>query len=330
MLFSSQYKLAGMVIEVASDHLSYLSILDEILKHMEISTKTLPDHRLVFCRVEKRDNDTEQDMFPLLLDGKRIGIVDNKDVLIQMILLTLEEVCCREKEWFAMFHAGAIAHGETCILLPGQADSGKSTLIAGMQFEGWTYLGDNLALIDQNGTLQPVPLAQRIKTSRQAILRGRVLELDDAPETEYLGQRVAHLPPLKHDMNAWQQQWPVSAIVFPRYEAGLELRFDRLAKREVIRTLAESNSVFGEQSLPDLVAWVNSRPAYVLEFGDLDEGVVMLNSLLGSTLEVPAADAGSQNRQIDKPPVNSLSAESPQEYAGQLQQEREPGWSSRH
>ena len=118
--------------------------------------------------------------------------------------------------------------------------------------------------------------------------------------------------------------------MFPRYEAGLELRFDRLAKREVIRTLAESNSVFGEQSLPDLVAWVNSRPAYVLAFGDLDEGVVMLNSLLGSTLEVPAPDAGSQNRQIDKPPVKSLSAESPQEYAGQLVQERGPGWSSRH
>ena len=46
-----------------------------------------------------------------------------------------------------LLHAGVVVRGPHCLVLPGRAEAGKSTLVAGLVRAGWGYGSDELALL---------------------------------------------------------------------------------------------------------------------------------------------------------------------------------------
>lgn len=57
---------------------------------------------------------------------------------------------------YVLVHAGVAQLGDATLLFPGSPESGKSTLVAGLVRSGWTYLSDELALLDpQTGVVMP-------------------------------------------------------------------------------------------------------------------------------------------------------------------------------
>jgi hypothetical protein len=64
------------------------------------------------------------------------------------------------------FHAGVVATGESCILLPGSSGSGKSSLTLALTDKGFRYFSDEVALLEpETFRVLPVPLAICVKRS---------------------------------------------------------------------------------------------------------------------------------------------------------------------
>lgn len=60
-------------------------------------------------------------------------------------------------------HAGAVAHNDRAIVMPGQSFSGKTTLVAALVHAGATYYSDEFAVVDECGLVHPYakPLSLR-------------------------------------------------------------------------------------------------------------------------------------------------------------------------
>lgn len=52
-------------------------------------------------------------------------------------------------------HAGAVAVGDRAVIFPGRSFSGKTTLVAAFLQAGATYLSDEFAVLDPEGTVHP-------------------------------------------------------------------------------------------------------------------------------------------------------------------------------
>jgi hypothetical protein len=61
-------------------------------------------------------------------------------------------------------HAGVVAHEGRALLLPGRSLAGKTTLVAALVAQGATYLSDEFAVLDADGTVHPYlkPLSLRL------------------------------------------------------------------------------------------------------------------------------------------------------------------------
>lgn len=89
------------------------------------------------------------------------------DQLLYQILTRLQE----RNEEFLLVHAGSVVtpRGEG-VLLPADAGSGKTTLVAGLIRAGFGFLSDEIGVIDHSGgVLRPYPRALNFKEGAEAI-----------------------------------------------------------------------------------------------------------------------------------------------------------------
>jgi hypothetical protein len=116
------------------------------------------------------------------LEARRIGIVEEEDgtycvyqasnrvaenVTLNLALIHFDD---QVRSYVAVnspgnvfVHAGAVAHGDRAIVIPGESFSGKSTLVEALVRQGAIYYSDEYAVFDQQGRVQPFaqPLSLR-------------------------------------------------------------------------------------------------------------------------------------------------------------------------
>jgi hypothetical protein len=108
-------------------------------------------------------------------------------------------------------HAGAVAHGESAVLLCGPWGHGKSALVIALcQNSEWRYLSDDIVPLDPfNGKIIPFSQSPTIREIREAPLPDsrrnelRKLEVEMGPETICAEATAVH------------------TVVFPSYRFGL-------------------------------------------------------------------------------------------------------------
>lgn len=100
-------------------------------------------------------------------------------------------------------HAGVVAHGGRALVLPGSSLAGKTTLVAALVAQGATYLSDEFAVLDAEGTVHPYlkPLSLRVVPGSRAQW--------DAPVERFGGA-------------AADRAFPAAIIAITRYERGAE------------------------------------------------------------------------------------------------------------
>jgi len=115
-------------------------------------------------------------------------------------------------------HAGAIAAGGRGILLPADGGAGKTTLVIDLCRSGAAYLSDDVGVVAAaGGTLIPFPKSLRLRRFNAKRLTGwRLL----GPFPDWTGGEVWYAPPAANEL-AIGEAVPLSAVVFPRYEADL-------------------------------------------------------------------------------------------------------------
>lgn len=104
--------------------------------------------------------------------------------------------------------AGVVAFGRKAILIPGQRNTGKTTLVAELVKQGATYYSDEHAVLDAQGRVHPY--ARPLSVYSVAGVRGRM------PVSDLGG--VAGVKPL-----------PVGLVVESEYRAGKKWRVQELS-----------------------------------------------------------------------------------------------------
>lgn len=193
----------------------------------------------------------------------------------------------KQAHQFLMLHSAAVERNGRVLLLPAWPGAGKSTLCAALVSRGWRLFSDEFGLVRvDDGQLVPLPRPVPLKNRSIGVIR------DFAPQAEFgpdfHGTRkgtVAHL--LSPDACVQQAEVPALPgwLVFPRYQAGAQLRIDPIVKPQAFMKLANNSfnyQLLGLQGFRGIARLVRDCDCYILSYSDLDEAIEAMNRLADS------------------------------------------------
>jgi hypothetical protein len=178
-------------------------------------------------------------------------------------------------------HAGVVAKGTNCILLPAASGSGKSSLTAALTHSGFSYFSDEVGLI-QRSTLQvvPVPLAVCVKSTGWDLMSRYYPEIATLPKHKRDDHKiVCYIPPrpaaVRHEPGL------ISHIFFPHYAEGETTRLEPLSRSVAFTRLMDQcvalRHRLDRDNVSDMVSWIGKIDCYSLRFSSLDEAVALVN-----------------------------------------------------
>lgn len=173
-------------------------------------------------------------------------------------------------------HAGAVAVANgSAILLPAFSGSGKTTLTTGLVAAGWSYLTDELSVLD-GATLSVEPFGRPpcLSPGSLSLFPGLEARLpQDLRSQRHLKWQV----PLEHIPGTMRREPAhVRAIVFPHFEQGAKTVLRPLRRVDaLVRLLPNAFNLAAEGSsgLQTLARLCRQAPAYDLTMGDLQEAI---------------------------------------------------------
>lgn len=174
----------------------------------------------------------------------------------------LRQLCPR----YLLLHAGAVEVEAACLLLPGDHDSGKSSLSLELGLRGRFFSDDVTPLTPDNLSAHPFPreLVLHAGTRQRHPALPRPTPCAHFEEYDYLPATLAGL--------TWGTPASVDGLVFPRRISGAAPRIRQLGPAEVARRLLEQCfdlEKLGVRSV-EAVANLARRPAIEAHFDSAD------------------------------------------------------------
>jgi hypothetical protein len=207
----------------------------------------------------------------------------NRALARHRCLTALLETTRRPRRWLGILHASAVGACGRCVVLPGARGSGKSTLAAALVAAGADFVTDDYAPLERTSWLiWPVPYAPGIKRGSWRVLRRRYPDLDVRPVHKLAGLHIRYLEMDTTRTVPLNRGLPVEALVFPRYQAGAGLEYQRIGAAEALTGLCHARSLLDRQPeiLGEMLRWVESIPAYRLVYGDFDRAIEWVLAIL--------------------------------------------------
>lgn len=180
-------------------------------------------------------------------------------------------------------HAAAASRGGATVLLPAPAESGKSTLVAGLVLAGWSYFTDEVSAIDPaTGSVRAYPKAISVDRGSWGVVPALEPHLD--PATALLRgdqwQVPAENAPATSSLSP-----PVQLIAFPAYETDAETRLEPLTPAEAVVLLGANSfnlMTLGDAGLDQLAALAQGARCFRLPVGDLADAVELLHGAVAN------------------------------------------------
>ena len=179
-------------------------------------------------------------------------------------------------------HAGVVGTARGCLLLPGVAGSGKSTLTAALVKKGYAYFSDEYGLLEHESLMaRAVPLPWCVKSTGSEVVAELFPELLTLPTHKRFDNKIVrYMPPpgLGEDLSSLRR--PVQAIIFPHYDPCAETALTPLPKVEALYRLIEHCLVipewFDHRKVARLVEWVSDLDCHSLAYSSLKVAVELI------------------------------------------------------
>jgi hypothetical protein len=195
------------------------------------------------------------ELLPRLMDYIRIGYYHSIDYLISL-------------------HAGALYYGKRPLILPAVSGSGKSTLSTYLMEEGFTFLTDEVALIDAEGKMQPIPMAITLKEGSWEVLEKYGISFEGlSVHRRFDKQKVSFLPP----KNLSEQNLSVEGafLVFPQYQAGVRTEMKTLSTLETLARITASGyevrDSYDWHTVRHWIQLIEGFQKYTLTYSDMED-----------------------------------------------------------
>lgn len=196
------------------------------------------------------------------------------DEAIVGVINALVDLACRLEDRLLLVHGAGLVSPEGCgLLLIAPGGSGKTTLAAALNAEGWRLLSDDVVPVGMDGRLLALRGPLCLKAGAWPILSSRRPDVSRAPTILRFGERVRMVAPAS--AGPFGLVTP-GLMLFPRYQPGVATATMRLAPEEALRRIVESDAVIRnltQAKLDALARWAGGAPAYALDYPDLDSGL---------------------------------------------------------
>lgn len=212
-------------------------------------------------------------------DGEPINFTTGLHRLAPVVKSALWQSAVNAHDFLLYVHAGVVGMGETCILLPAAAGSGKSSLTAALTHKGFRYFSDEVALIERNTfRVPPVPLAICVKRTGWDVIARYYPEIRGLINHERMDDKVVrYVPPPAAAIQ--RASAPVSHIIFPRYEPEGPTKLKPVKRSEALRRLLDeclASKSLDRESVTELIRWIEGIDCYELTFSSLDQAIELV------------------------------------------------------
>jgi HprK-related kinase A len=189
---------------------------------------------------------------------------------------------------YLILHAAVLERGGRALILPAPSGSGKSTLCAGLLFNGWRLLSDELTLIcPQRGDIVPNPRPVSLKNESIDVISGF------APQVRF-GSRVsettkgvvAHFAAPTEALRRAGQRARPGWVVLPRYVRQSPAVLQPLDRARAFMHLVENAfnyDIFGAEGFELLASVIDRSDCYSFEYSSLPEAVALFDRLADQT-----------------------------------------------
>jgi hypothetical protein len=222
-------------------------------------------------------------------DGGPVGKCDVLDKLAPLVKSDVWTNSINNYDYFLNLHTGVLAHGDGCVLLPAAAGSGKSSTTAALVRDGFSYLSDEVALLEVDCSVRALPLAMCFKDTGWDVVSGYFEGFDQLPVHRRVDGKIVKYLPLPEERCAdAARTYPVKAIVFPKYTPGQANKFEPLSKTQALdRLFRECMSIpneLTEEAVSRIVDWIKGVDCHTLEFSELNSAASTIRASLGESI----------------------------------------------
>ena len=181
-----------------------------------------------------------------------------------------------------LVHAAGATVGAGAVVLPGEMNAGKTTLVAGLVLDGFGFLTDELVALNLNtGLVDPYPRPLNIGTGSWEVLSR--LRPADRDEDETFPEHLWHVDATSIRTDAVAPPTPIRWVIAPIFERGAATRLEPLSRPETVQLLHRvsfNGDRFGGAGIRALVTAVRGAHCARLVNGDLASAVAAVRRFL--------------------------------------------------
>ncbi len=227
--------------------------------------------------------------FLLYQAEKLIAKGDRGKVAARLLDSVITELA-KETDGGLLFHAAALSSNGRSILIPGKSGSGKTFLAASLADNGYSYLTDEIALVEPDnwclsGFYKPLHIKNKDAFNYQIplnLLRKHSID----PSSSSLPVAKGFLTNCFYVNSVKQaQRKQVSIIIFPKYEGGVKPAIKRLACARtgllLMQNLINSRNLTSG-GFHEVADFSRKVPAYQVTYGNCSQVVRAVDSLFAS------------------------------------------------
>lgn len=275
------YTIRNYIIGNKYFQITYASRLAEYyihppLAYLETSISGEPDNRF---EIQSNAN------IPVLIEENKSSLAFEdfmrlrKRLYIHMVNAIFDKT---NDDWMSFVHASALTNGKQTILFSSASGSGKSTMAALLQANGFTLVSDDFVAIDADYKHAfPFPAALSVKEGSFDLLSSYYGDLRDKKfnNYEFLHKSTRYLPPKTEKLPNLKTK-PVKNIVFIRYNPNAQCNLNLMPQQEAFKLFHDQAWVSGDpQHAKGFINWFLKLRCYRLEYGNTSEAVKRVSAL---------------------------------------------------
>jgi len=239
-----------------------------------------PSNRPACCQLSAQQTETG---WAIYVNGHRFFSLQREHQLGLGLMHAARSMLYAEGRYDVAFHAAAVAHGGSGIMLCAPREAGKSTLAAYLVSQGLDLLTDEPALLDlDTGTLASLGVPLSLKQGSWSVLRRQWPQLDSAPiHLRSDGAKIRLVHPSAEQYSTQPRR--LARIVFSQYSPSPAAEVEPVSPLHTLGYLNQGGMLLhqhlGRAKLEAFLEFICRTPAYKLRYSSLKDAHQILLEL---------------------------------------------------
>ena len=226
------YQFGTRVIHFSYETKRFERFIHPLIQHLETSKKIGEDAVFELFSFEDRI------VFRLNNQVIRTWYEDESHLTKGRIFLELLNVLHEktDADWLMTVHASAITNGRKTILFSAEPGSGKTTMAALLQAQGYHLISDDFVPFDKYSfNAYPFPTAMSVKEGATEVLTSHYPNLKERPLVSVGPKKNVRYFPIEN--NVVDMIFPAREIIFIKYDDTIDFKFEKLDLIDAIKQL---------------------------------------------------------------------------------------------